>query len=745
MTLLNPILAAVGAACIAIPIAIHLLMRRRRQPVPWAAMRFLLEALRQHRRRLRLEQLLLLGARCLLVLLIALALGRPMLGASGALAGRGQTTLYLLIDNGLASAATDGTTDALTRHKAAAARLLAQLDANRGDRAALVALAGPAASVVMPPSSDLSGVAEAVRSLAPAQSATDLPGGLALVRDAIEPSASSRSAAVVLCDFLAGSADVGRRPDGGASPLTVLASLPSETGADNATVLEAEPMRPLIIAGVADASGGGASAGGGVGGGTFAVRVAVRRSGPWVARAGATTIRVGVGPEGSASLGQGTIRWLAGQSEATASVSIESSAVVRGAQAAGTAMLWASIDRDAIAGDDTRFRPVQVRPSVRVGVVSPRRSVGRAGLTRFEAEDWVRLALSPEETTARASEIDVSEVEPLALDAARLASLDAAIVTRPEAIAEPVWRRLRGFVDAGGLLVVVPPAGASVHLWPDTLASEMAFPWTAGRQAREISAGLAPSADEPPADDLLALVRAELPDLMSAVRVRRVLAFEPAAGADKAAPLLRLADGSPWIVAGRPGGAESGRAGMVVVLGSALDFEWTDVMAKPLMVPLLNELVRQGVGRASGAWAVVAGTAPPAPAGAVELRSGASTLPVNAGRASGPVRVAGVWRAVDERGASRGLVAINADAAGGKGEAQARSTVESWLASLAGGQVRFLDPSASLSGGSVASGNAEQGGSWAWWLLVAALAAAVVELALGRWFSHAVIKAEPAR
>ncbi|MFN0133090.1 MAG: BatA domain-containing protein [Phycisphaerales bacterium] len=749
MTFLHPALAAIGAACIAIPIAIHLLMRRRRQPIAWAAMRFLLEAIRQHRRRLRLEQFLLLASRCLLVLLIALALGRPMLGAAGALTGRGQTTLFLLIDNGLAGSATNnnpaGTPDessnkpdatALDRHKAAAIRLLGQLSSDRGDRAALVALAGPCAAIIMPPSSDLAGVGEAVRALQPAQSATDIPGGLSLVRDAIEPAAAARAAAIVLSDLLVGSADVSRRIESAASPLTLLASTPSELGVDNATVTEAEPLRPLIIAGSPES-----------GSQPFPVRVAVRRSGPWVAQPAVTSVRVGVGVETSAPAGQATIRWLPGQSEASASVTVDPAAVVRAAQSANTAMLWASIDRDAITGDDTRFRPVQVRASLRVGIVSPRRSSGQIGVQRFQAEDWLRLALAPVETSARASEIDVAEIEPLALDAARLSSLDAVVVTRPDVLAEPVWKRLRGYVDSGGLVVVVPPAGVTVHLWPDSLVAELGLPWTAARQAREITAGLAPSTEEPPTgpDDLFALVRPEFPDLLSAVRVLRVMAFEPAPGADKVTPLLRLADRSPLIVAGRPGGAD--RAGLVVVLGFALDFEWTDLMAKPLVVPLLNEIVRQGIGRASGAWAVVAGGVPPVPAGTVELRASTQFLAASAGRAAAPIRTAGVWRAVDERGATRGLVAINADPAAGRGEAQASSALSTWLAGLAGAPVRWLGPNDNLLSRDNSTGATldAEGGNWAWWLLLAALAAAVLELGLARWFSHAVIKSEPAR
>src|ERR1051326_6697898 len=118
LTFLHPILAAAAIGCVSIPIIIHILMRRRRKPVMWAAMRFLLEAYRQHKRRLRLEQILLLAARCLIIALAGLAIARPLLGRAGVLGGRGSVTLYLLIDNGLASSAqAPGEKDALGRHK----------------------------------------------------------------------------------------------------------------------------------------------------------------------------------------------------------------------------------------------------------------------------------------------------------------------------------------------------------------------------------------------------------------------------------------------------------------------------------------------------------------------------------------------------------------------------------------------------------------------------------------------------
>ena len=58
--LLNPSFLFAGTATVAAPIIIHLLNRRRFKKIDWAAMDFLLEAQRLNRRRVKLEELILL-------------------------------------------------------------------------------------------------------------------------------------------------------------------------------------------------------------------------------------------------------------------------------------------------------------------------------------------------------------------------------------------------------------------------------------------------------------------------------------------------------------------------------------------------------------------------------------------------------------------------------------------------------------------------------------------------------------
>ena len=88
-----------GAALGGIPIVIHLLYRRKFRETSWAAMRFLLEAARKHSRRLRLEQLILLAVRTLLLLFLVGGLqGLYAVTTASARVGEGPIHHVLVID-----------------------------------------------------------------------------------------------------------------------------------------------------------------------------------------------------------------------------------------------------------------------------------------------------------------------------------------------------------------------------------------------------------------------------------------------------------------------------------------------------------------------------------------------------------------------------------------------------------------------------------------------------------------------
>lgn len=99
----NPWMAIGGAIAISVPIIIHLLNKRKFKIVDWAAMEFLLDAEKKNRRRVRLENLILLLLRCLAVFLIGMLLARPFIPTSmtGGLINASQFERIVLLDNSL--------------------------------------------------------------------------------------------------------------------------------------------------------------------------------------------------------------------------------------------------------------------------------------------------------------------------------------------------------------------------------------------------------------------------------------------------------------------------------------------------------------------------------------------------------------------------------------------------------------------------------------------------------------------
>jgi len=102
MPFMHPWLFAGGAAAVSVPVIIHLLNRRRFKIVEWAAMKFLRESVRKNRRRIRLEELILLLLRCLALFLLAVAVSRFIGCAPPAalpIAARVQTTHVFVLDD----------------------------------------------------------------------------------------------------------------------------------------------------------------------------------------------------------------------------------------------------------------------------------------------------------------------------------------------------------------------------------------------------------------------------------------------------------------------------------------------------------------------------------------------------------------------------------------------------------------------------------------------------------------------
>src|SRR3954469_7713097 len=152
----TPAFVGAGLLLASIPIIIHLLNRRRFKTIDWAAMDFLLRAMRKNRRRVRFEQWLLLAVRCSVLLLLGLALARP-LGCEdtsiAALAARRSGLHVIVIDNSYSMSYEADRPDAKThldQAKLMAKRLIDRFSTG-GESVAIITAAQPASSIIASP------------------------------------------------------------------------------------------------------------------------------------------------------------------------------------------------------------------------------------------------------------------------------------------------------------------------------------------------------------------------------------------------------------------------------------------------------------------------------------------------------------------------------------------------------------------------------------------------------------------
>lgn len=186
---LSPMLWWLAAA--SAPLVIHLLSRRRHKRVAWAAMQYLLAALRKNSRRMRLEQWLLLAVRTLLVILVVLAVADVFRQPAGPRPVAGERTHHVLVVDGSYSMAykppKPGDKTRFELAKDLARRTIA--DGPAGDAFTLVMMGDPPEAIVAHPAEGnvVAGVVDEKLHLA--HRGADLTKTLALVEELVRNAA----------------------------------------------------------------------------------------------------------------------------------------------------------------------------------------------------------------------------------------------------------------------------------------------------------------------------------------------------------------------------------------------------------------------------------------------------------------------------------------------------------------------------------------------------------------------------
>lgn len=546
-----------GALAVAVPILIHLLWRHRPRTVAWGAMFLIEQVLRDTSRRVAFEQRALLALRCLIMLLLALALARPVLTGCRPLTGSTPVALALVIDNSPSmNAATPGGPSTLDTARSAADRILSTLP--EGSRVQLI-----------------SGGQTGDERLTPAAARTRLAGletvatpfalydALLQAQSALQQAPHPQRQIIALSDF----------------PASSVRSIPeSATEADGTSVallpVGAGPLANLAVESVSVSPRRPEP------GRTARIVARIRNFSDRPARDLPVTLfvdeeerqeqRIDVPAGGDASV---TFLHAAPQ---PGPLRVE--LVIEPTQAA-----------DALA-EDNRFRlGLDVSPPPRVLLVD-----GSDGGLPFgqNPADFLDLAISPEQTAGAADGEEIVElIGPHELSVATLAKLSVVVLANVASLGEGQTAQLRTFVEAGGVLMVW--AGESADLawyngWsilPAAVSDLQVRPEAVSPQG------------PPYAHPALGLWRDDNAAL-SQVEVQTHYTLQPR---DAATVVLRLADGTPLAVEHTVG------RGSVTLIGIPATPGWSDLPLRPAFLPLVRQLIDHAVAKATLPRTLVAG------------------------------------------------------------------------------------------------------------------------------------------
>ncbi len=616
---ISPALAWAGLAAVSIPVAIHLLSRWRRRPQPWGAMRFLLEAYRKQKRRMRLEQWLLLLTRCLIVLLLGLSLARPRLIGSAArwLGGLDQhgRVVDLVIDDSMSTFAPDGRDATRFDRLIHSAHLM--VDAlGPGDRATIWRAGRPASAVIAQPTADRDALHQALKKLRPGYSRPDLPRALEQIARSSKdnPASSEQRLTVLLSDFASSSEYLTRPPDsslGAMNPSSGFVAPRPLSGLSNTQVLSVEPNRRVVVL--------GGEAGVGV-----PARVRVQRYSERLSEESVSLTISLIDRDGRRlSAVKRPVTFSHGQGVASVNVTLPLSEdaptpdwgngkllTIR-AQLVGKA--------DGLTADDQSDAVVELRSRLRVAVVDEPVGLSVDSEAGLSPGQWLRLALRPQ-VTGMSGPVDIVALSPAQLnDPASVGSVDAVMLLRPDLLFESSWDVLASYADRGGVVWVFTPAVEGTAVWVEPMIKAFGADWRVGLEpVTNLPAGgswnLSADRLQAEAHQLLA---ADWQALSRPVRIIRRLPVdaprgeswirlspdvEPVADDNNAAN-----EGADTVLASHNVGR-----GSLLFLSTAVDTRWTNLPTKPLFVPLIHETLRGvlGAGPRPGTVEAVAGDLP---------------------------------------------------------------------------------------------------------------------------------------
>lgn len=430
-TFLNP-MALWGLILASAPIIIHLLNRRRFKVVEWAAMEFLLASSRKNYRRIRIEQLILLALRVLLIVLLVLVIARPVARRRtlASLAERRRFVL-LVFDASMSMGYRDGSATCYDRALAFAEELMGSL--REGDTWALIAATGRGKLVTEEPSYDLDAARAAVaRDRLPlTDGESSIPRALEAAEGILQRAQQGPREIYIVTD-LQRSSWLGT---GNTLPQEDAERVKRLAQAARVVVVDVGPETPSNIA-----------------------VTGLATDGSLVVAGSETLLRAEIANYGTDTASDISVHFLADGFR-------QQKTQVRAVPPGGTAHVEfrhtfrspgihtasVELEPDNLPKDDRRSLALDARESLRVLLVD-----GEPGTEAFSGEtDYLRRALRPGDAAGLSLfQPEVVTVE--GLSGADLPRYDAVVLANVERLADPVAATIESYVRRGGALVVFP-------------------------------------------------------------------------------------------------------------------------------------------------------------------------------------------------------------------------------------------------------------------------------------------------
>jgi hypothetical protein len=577
MTFLNPLLLG-GIAAIAAPIIIHMLMRRQVKRIKWAAMRFLQVVVQRNERRLRVEDLLLLALRCLLFILMALALARPAFRAAGMAVAGGPRTAVIALDNSYSMGLTDGGSSRFDNGRKAAGQIIDTLPA--GSQVAFLLFSDVARPVIAEPASDMNLVKKMIGESALTDRGSNVHPALSGALDILKRHTVEGGQVFLITDGQAT----------GWKEMAAMRTEAAQSGAHVEIVIPGPGEQPDL--GVSDLSLGSPMVPVGV-----ASRFSIEATN--YGREEARNVTVGLSIDGEPPSDQAVIESIPpGESR---SVSLFGKA-----KSAGYHAVTAQLPPDHLAADDKRTMVVRAVEEVRVLLVA-----GEMGATPREGDAFfLERALAPVAPEDR----DRFFIKPQTVSAADLGSLkladfDAVALVDVPRLEPDTVTELEKYVRDGGGLMIFPGEDTDISFYNNAL----------GKNPGLLPAAMGPAWGDAASDKYRTLQAAGYTHPMVSIwqdPASGTLASAhfykgvpldplPAQGAEAGQPVtvLTYADGSPAIVERTWGG------GRVIEFSSSGNAVWNDLPAHPAFVPLMQRALGRLVTRRDDALNIPVGGA----------------------------------------------------------------------------------------------------------------------------------------